>query len=57
MLQLHLMHKDTFKHSTQRRGQRGGGQKARKEEKKEETMGNGRKIRQIVKQRMSDNKQ
>lgn len=29
MLQF-LMHKDTFKHSTQRRGQRGGGEKVRR---------------------------
>lgn len=59
MLQFHLMHKDAFKHGTQRRGQRGGGEKARQGGwgGAEETMRKGGEIRQIVKQRVSDIKQ
>lgn len=41
-------------HKEEVRGEEGRRQERRK---KEETMGNGRKIRRIVKQRMSDNKQ
>lgn len=41
-------------HKEEVRGEEGRKQKRRK---KEETMGNGREIRQIGKQRMSDNKQ
>lgn len=50
MLQFHLMHKDTFKqHKEEVRGEEGGRPERREEE---ETMGKGREIRQIVKQRI-----